>query len=118
MCEVDAEADQEIPQNYKLLFDVWTYTSPIPIRVTSIQALMNRLPDDIYRVKGFLHLAERPKIKTILQKVGHRMTLSGRGTWSGTPQTWLVFVGSKGSLDEDALKAEMNSCQVPWWSYG
>jgi len=115
ICEVSAEADQVVLQNHELVFDVWTYTSPVPIRVTSFQAFINHLPMDIYRVKGFLHLAERPKTRTILQKVGHRITLSGGEAWSGTPQTWLVFIGAKGSLDEAELEAEMEKCQVPWW---
>ena len=115
MYEVGVNADQEeVLEHHELVFDVWTYTSTVPLRVTSIQALMNQLPEDIYRVKGFLHLAERPKIKTVLQKVGHRMTLSGGETWIGPPQTWLVFIGIKGSLNETILKAEMDACQVAW----
>ena len=115
-CEAASECDQEVRQNHEPVFDVWTYTSTVPIRVASIQALIDRLPEDIYRVKGFLHLAERPKTRTILQKVGRRTTLSGGEAWSGTPQTWLVFVGTKGSIDEATLDAEMDACQLPWWS--
>jgi len=114
ICEVE-EADQVVLPNHELVFDVWTYTSPVPIRVTSFQAFINQLPEDIYRVKGFLHLAERPKTRTILQKVGHRTTLSGGEAWCGTPQTWLVFIGVKGSLNEVEMEAELEKCQVPWW---
>jgi G3E family GTPase len=115
MYEVGVNADQEeVLEHHELVFDVWTYTSTVPLRVTSIQALMNQLPEDIYRVKGFLHLAECPKIKTVLQKIGHRMTLSGGETWNGPPQTWLVFIGIKGSLNETVLKEEMDACQVAW----
>lgn len=116
ICEESAEADQEVLQNHEFVFDVWTYISKVPIRVTAFQAFLNQLPEEIYRVKGFLHLAERPKTKTILQKVGHRITMSGGDAWNGTPQTWLVFIGTKGLLDEAALEAEMDACQVPWWS--
>jgi len=113
ICEESTEAYQEILQNHELVFDVWTYTSKVPIRVTAFQAFMNQLPEEIYRVKGFLNLVERPMTKTILQKVGHHVTLSGKGSWSGTPQTWLVFIGTKGSIDEATLDAEMKACKVP-----
>lgn len=113
--EASAETDQVSSQNHELIFDVWTYTSSIPLRVTSVQAFINQLPDEVFRIKGFVHLAERPKTRTILQRVGHRMILSGGEAWSGTPQTWLVFIGAKGSLDEATLEAEMDACQVPWW---
>lgn len=110
-----AEADQEVSQNHDLMFDIWTYNSLVPIRVAMFQAFIDQLPEEIYRVKGFVHLAERLDHRTILQKVGHRITLSGGETWNGTPQTWLVFIGAKGSLDEAVLKTEMDACQMPWW---
>lgn len=111
-----AETNQEVSQNHEHMFDIWTYTSPIPIRVAMFQAFIDQLPEYIYRVKGFLHLAERPKTRTILQKVGHRTSLSRGEAWNGTPQTWLVFIGAKGSLDKVTLEAEMEACQEPWWS--
>jgi len=116
ICKESTKADQEVPPNHELLFDVWTYTSKIPLRVTAFQAFINQLPDEVYRVKGYLHLAERPKTRTILQKVANHISLSGGKAWSGTPQSWLVFIASKGSLDEAALQAKMDACQVPWWS--
>ena len=110
------ETAQDVLKKHELVFDVWTYTSTVPLRVTLIQDFINQLPEEIYRVKGFLHLAERPKKRTLLQKVGHRITFSGGEAWYGIPQTWLVFIGSKGSLDEATLEAKIDACQAPWWS--
>lgn len=114
--QMSSGTDRGISQNHELIFDVWTYSSLVPIRAAPLQTLISELPEAIYRVKGFLNLVERPGTRTILQKVGHRLALSGGGDWIGTPQTWLVFIGAKGSLDEATLEAEMDACQVPWWS--
>jgi G3E family GTPase len=56
------------------------------------------LPEDILRAKGFVHLAEEPQRRHLLQLVGRRWKLSSGEPWGAVvPETRLVFIGLPGN---------------------
>lgn len=63
---------------------------------------------DLFRLKGFLHLAESPR-RTVIQGV-HMLvdTHTDDGWGNSPPMTQLVLIGR--NLDRDTLDAELRSC--------
>ncbi len=97
---------------HERLLDVWSYSSPMPASEEKLRRVLHAMPETVYRAKGFLYLAEEPAVRKILQKVGDHVTISEGGSWSGTPQTWIVFIGSRASHDHAQMEAELETCGV------
>jgi G3E family GTPase len=70
------------------------------------------LPASVYRVKGFLYLADQPAGKIVLQMVGRRVAVSVGGAWVGKPQTRLVFISRHQTVNYPAIEVALNSCSV------
>jgi G3E family GTPase len=79
----------------------------------SLQAVVARLPANIYRCKGVIHSIDSPARRTVLQVVGKRVELTAEGDWAGRrPQTRIVAIGAYGTLNGPALRAQFNGCTV------
>jgi G3E family GTPase len=50
------------------LMTTYTYTSELVFEIEALDAFFQSLPYEIYRVKGFVHLSEKPGMRFILQK--------------------------------------------------
>jgi len=66
--------------------------------------------DRLYRVKGFVHLANEGR-RGYLELAGNQLGLRFGEPWGVTPpQTELVFIGE--NLDETALRRQLWACRV------
>lgn len=66
------------------------------------------LPDRVYRVKGILHLAERPDARCILQATGRRVSVTIGGAWDKEPaSSRIVFIAARGVLDRASIEAQL-----------
>lgn len=59
----------------------YTYRSEFAFDTRILDSFFQNLPYDIYRVKGFVHLKEKPGMRYILQKAGARVTLTLDNEW-------------------------------------
>lgn len=90
-------------------FDTFTFESEVPISIQSLHSLLRQLPTSIFRVKGIVHLAERPENPFVLQSTGKRATLEVGQPWGDrAPRSQIVFIGKKGELDGEWLSARLN----------
>ncbi len=108
--EVNAENDHD--HAHALVFDTWSYSQATPLRMAQLQTVINSLPTSIYRVKGFLYLADQPASKIVLQMVGRRVAVSDGGAWVDEPQTRLVFISQHETVNYSAIEIALNRCRI------
>jgi G3E family GTPase len=94
-------------------FDTWTYTADAPLSMVWLQAIITHLPGTVFRLKGFVHSAEEPERRTVVQLVGRRATLTPSRPW-GTeePRTRLVFISRSGTVNYPAIEQGLDRAQV------
>ncbi len=92
-------------------FSSWSYVNQSPFTLKKLRTVLQDLPETIFRAKGIIYLAETPNHRVILQIVGVRITVSVREPWGDTPPgTQMVFLGTPGGLNSDALQKAFDSC--------
>ncbi|MEZ4227389.1 MAG: GTP-binding protein [Polyangiaceae bacterium] len=75
------------------------------LSLEALRRVCTELPASVFRVKGFVFLAERPEQRMVLQIVGRRAQIALDRPWGDEPrQTTLVCVGSR-ELDASALSS-------------
>ena len=79
-----------------------------PLAIRKFQHFLdNQLPASVFRAKGILWFDESPK-RHIFHLSGKRFSLEDE-EWNGRPQkNQIVFIGQ--NLDEDTIKAQVESC--------
>jgi G3E family GTPase len=94
------------------LFSTWSYTTAEPLDRKAFERMIKReLPGNIYRCKGFVHVADDPDHRHVLQVVGRRVDLYKDRAWGGeTPQSRLVAIAHKTTIDADHLNTLFGSC--------
>jgi G3E family GTPase len=106
------QQDNEHRHTHDLLFDTWAFTSLVPIELKLFQEVLGSLPREVFRVKGFIHAAERPGTRLTLNLVGRRATLSPAGPWGrDTPQTRLVFISRHDTVNYAGLEKALKGCK-------
>ncbi len=90
-------------------FQRWQFSaSDRPFDRAALQAVIDRLPPAVMRAKGIVWLADQPRRRVVLQKVGRRCTLTPGADWQEQrPGSRLVALGLTGSLTEDELVQEL-----------
>ncbi len=89
-------------------FDTFTYESEEHLSLYKLHALLRQLPKSIFRAKGILNLAEKPKHPCVLQSTGRRATITVGQPWGDdTPRNQIVFIGAKGGVDENWLLTQL-----------
>ena len=72
-----------------------------PIERSGLEAVLNKMPSGVLRIKGFVRLAEAYEKTMLLQAVGHC------GIWHDAPQATetskLVLIGLTATLDTGTL---------------
>jgi G3E family GTPase len=69
-----------------------------------LRTFLDGLPDGVLRGKGFVHLADDPDRRYVLQLVGRRWSLTPGNAWDAEPpRTRLVFIGLPDSLNEQTF---------------
>lgn len=93
-------------------FETWTFRSARPLSVYALRRALAQLPKPVVRAKGFVHTAEAPTTRLLVQVVGGRAELRDAGDWDAdTPTTELVFLGAEGTLPVDELQATLAGCE-------
>lgn len=97
--------------DHSTVFETWTWRSTEPVSMTELQRVVERLPDTIYRAKGFFYLIESPTIRATLQVVGRRATLTPEGqVWGDAqPSSVCVVIGAAGGVHPADLQARFDS---------
>ncbi len=90
--------------DHSLVFNTWNWTSDQPFSMDSVQALVDKLPQTIYRAKGIVYIRDYPDSRFILQIVGRRGTLMISDEWGDQkPSSQMVVIGSAGGIDPAEL---------------
>lgn len=94
-------------------FATWSTTVPGALSFKALVQALKALPPGILRVKGLLHVAERPGDRLALNVVGRRIHVETVGTFGeATPSSRLVLIGEAGSVDPEALERCVEGCRV------
>ena len=91
-------------------FATTTVRVPEPLEREALLRLLERLPRDVYRLKGFVELCDAPGRRTLVQAAGRRHSLADAGPRRGAPDGTLVAVGSPGALRAAALEEGLRAC--------
>lgn len=91
-------------------FETWTFQEEVPLSIYALRRALVRLPTSVFRAKGFVHVAEDPKVRLLLHVVGGRAELRADGQWGGPPSTELVFLGREGRLDPSVVDGLFREC--------
>jgi G3E family GTPase len=94
------------------LFSTQSYIGDRPLRRRSLERMIKReLPADIYRCKGFVHIADDPSNRYVLQVVGRRLSLAADRPWGAEdPRTRVVAIAHKSVLDPGRFSALFDDC--------
>ncbi len=92
--------------DHSLVFNTWNWSSDKPFSMDSVPALVDKLPNTIYRAKGIVYIKDYPDNRFVLQIVGRRGALMIAEEWGDQePFTQMVVIGSAGGIDPVALTA-------------
>ena len=100
--------------DHALAFDTWTYASDRPMTFGLMKQVLTHLPDTVFRAKGFVQAVEKPHRRLVFQLVGRRATVSAGEHWGDeSPQTRLVFIARRGTVNIAAVQKALNGCKAP-----
>jgi G3E family GTPase len=95
---VDRAGDEAGQHAHQAMYETRSLTCSEPIQEADLRSLVSGLPAGVLRAKGFVHLAEDPEHRYLLQLVGKRWQLTSGEPWGDAPpETRLVFIGLPGS---------------------
>ena len=99
--------------DHSLLFSTWLYESAAPLNFKALRRTVEKLPNTIFRAKGFIQLDAPANRRALLQMVGSRVRLTLGEVWAAdeTPRTQIVFIGEPGSLDPAELQDRFDRCR-------
>ncbi|MCP4223301.1 MAG: GTP-binding protein [Actinomycetia bacterium] len=89
------------------LFESWSWAGEGALERSTIEALMEHLPEGVVRAKGVLSLSDDPDHLTVLQRVGGRWSLRPGRTATSPPTSQLVIIALVGTFDGDWLAGEL-----------
>jgi G3E family GTPase len=107
------QGDHAHDHDHALAFDTWTYASETPMEFGLLEQVLTHLPNTVFRAKGFVQAVEKPHRRLVLQLVGRRATVSAGEPWGDdTPQTRLVFIARRGTVNIAAVEKALSGCQA------
>jgi G3E family GTPase len=105
--------DHSHDHDHSLAFDTWAFTSDTPMQMGMLQQVLAHLPPTVFRAKGFVHAAEKPLRRLVLQLVGRRATVTVSGPWGDEPKkTRLVFIARHGTVNFTAVEKALVGCKT------
>ena len=106
-----ADDSHDHHHDHSTVFETWTWRSAEPVSATELRRVVDRLPETIYRAKGFFYLADSPTLRATLQVVGRRATLTPEGEpWGDAiPASVCVVIGGAGGVHPAELQARFDS---------
>jgi G3E family GTPase len=110
--ELSAErTTEEGAHDHRDQFSTWHWTSDQPLSLPKLRAVLEALPDTVYRAKGIVYLEELPTYQIAMQMVGKRYDLSDTQRWgAATPRSEIVLIASHGGFDPEELKRMFENC--------
>jgi G3E family GTPase len=107
---IHRESDDHDHADHSTVFSTWSWTADEPVSLNAIRKVSRELPTSIYRVKGFLYLADVPDRKAVLHVVGSRVKVTLEDEWGvQQPRNQLVLIGAYGTLDAAKLQQRFDS---------
>ncbi|MDH4873497.1 GTP-binding protein [Pseudomonas sp. BN515] len=98
-------------EDHSAIFETWSFSSERPLSLKALRQALATLPADIYRAKGVCQIAEAVGKRCILHLVGSRSEIRPEEGWDGrTPQTELIFIGRRGTIDAAKMQATFEKC--------
>jgi G3E family GTPase len=74
--------------------------------------IKRELPETVYRCKGFIHLADDPEYRYVLQVVGRRIDLTRDRPWGDEPPgNRVVAIAHRLVRDSDFLTGYFEGCR-------
>lgn len=103
--------DHDNDHDHSTVFSTYSWQSSQALSLKALQRTVEHLPNDIFRAKGILYLADDPEHIGIIQVVGKRATFTwGRSWGDAQPRSQFVVIGGHGSVNAAALDAEFERC--------
>jgi G3E family GTPase len=101
-------------RDHGALFTTRSWTSGQPLSRRALERMVKReLPGSVYRCKGFVHLADDPDHRYVLQVVGRRLDLTADRRWDADePGNRIVAIAHRSTLDDTRLAALFDACAV------
>jgi G3E family GTPase len=92
-------------------FSSWHWTSDRPLSLPKLRAVLEALPDSVYRCKGIVYLEELPTYRIVLQMVGKRYDIGDTDRWGSEElASEIVLIGVRDEIDAGALKEAFDGC--------
>jgi len=105
------QAKERGDHDHRDQFSTWHWTSDQPLSLPKLRAVLEALPDTVYRAKGIVYLEELPTYQVAMQMVGKRYDLSDTQRWgAATPRSEIVLIASRGGIDPEELKRVFEGC--------
>ena len=94
--DVDDTALSNVNTNANELFRSWNYRNSQPMSEAAFQKILNDLPTETVRGKGFVYLNDYPEVRFEFQMVGKSAQVQPKGDWGSiNPNTNIVFIALK-----------------------
>jgi G3E family GTPase len=88
--------EDPLSTNANALFRSWNYSATEAMSEEEFQQVLNELPPETVRGKGFLNLKDYPAVRFEFQMVGKTAQVQPRGEWGfQNPRTEIVFIALK-----------------------
>ncbi len=113
--EIHVHSGAEHPHHthdHSTVFHTWHWFSERPLSLRKLRRTLGQLPPQIYRAKGFLHLADAPEERAVLHLVGKRVEIQRMGEpWGADvpPYSQIVLIGSPEAVQSEALQAQFDA---------
>lgn len=92
-------------------YETWTFRTDQPLSVYRLRTALRKLPPQVFRAKGFVHVAQDRAMRVVVQIAGRRAELAAGDPWGDdVPATEIVLLGPEGKLDPESLEALFGSC--------
>ncbi len=99
--------------DHSLTFYTWTYRQDEPLAFAALREVIDTLPPNILRAKGWVYLADVPEARGLFQLAGTRTRLELAGGWGGgPPRTEIVFISQVAEIDTADLRLRFESCRA------
>lgn len=93
---IELDEKSSLSTNANDLFKSWNYSSNEPMSEVEFQQVLNELPPETVRGKGFLNLKDYPAVRFEFQMVGKTAQVQPKGEWGfQNPRTEIVFIALK-----------------------
>jgi G3E family GTPase len=92
-------------------FSRWHWTCDQPLSLPKLRAVLDSLPNTVFRAKGIVYLEELPTHRIAMQMVGKRYELSDTVPWeSEAPRSEIVLIASHDGFNAESLTRSFEDC--------